>query len=110
MYEVCIESLLQLFLQSGVLLFQLFYTEPGTYDFMNENSYILDLVSISTSGISLVYGLSSLKINVTQIEPKPLDKIVLMFRSSVDIIARYGNFQFFSVSSFSVSNKKYIVI
>ncbi len=83
---------MQLVLQSGVLFFQLFYTEPGTYDYMNENSYILDLVSISTSGISLVYGLSSFKINVIRNEPKPLDKIVLMIRSSVDIIARYGHF------------------
>ena len=92
MYEVCLESTLQLFLQSGVLLFQLFYTEPGTYEFQKEKSYVLDLVSIGTSAISLLYGLSSFKINVTQIEPKALDKIVLMFRSSVDIIARYGNF------------------
>ena len=88
MYEVCIESTLQLFLQSGVLLFQLFYTEPGSYDFMNEKSYVMDLVSITTSITTMLYGLASFKINVTQIEPKPLDKIVLMIRSSVDIIAR----------------------
>ncbi len=92
MYEVCLESTLQLFLQSGVLLFQLFYTEPETYEFQKEKSYVLDLVSITTSVMSILYGLSSFKINVTQIEPKSLDKIVLMFRSSVDIIARYGSF------------------
>ena len=97
MYEVCLESTLQLFLQSGVLLFQLFYTEPGTYEFQKEKSYVLDLVSITTSVMSILYGLSSFKINVTQAKPNFSDKLVLMIRSSFDIIPRLNLFNLFII-------------
>ena len=90
MYEVCVESTMQLFLQSGILLFKVFYTEPATHDFMVKSSYVLDIVSITTSGTTMLWGLSSYKINVTQTEPKLSDKFILMFRSYVDIMARYG--------------------
>ena len=88
LYEVCVESTLQLFLQSGIILFKIFLTTPGTYEFMDDSSYYLDIISITTSTFTIIWGLSSYKINVTQIEPKILDKLVLMVRSSVDIIAR----------------------
>ena len=88
MYEVCVESTMQLFLQSGILLFKVYYTEPATHDFMDESSYGWDIVSITTSGTTMLWGLSSFKINVTQAEPKLSHKFILMFRSYVDIIAR----------------------
>ena len=82
------EAILQFFLQTGVLLYKLFYTAPSEFEFMKEDDYTMELVSITTSFISILWGLSSFKINVTQTEPKFLDKLVLMVRSSVDIIAR----------------------
>ena len=88
MYEVCVESTMQLLLQFGILSFKLFLTEAGSYDFLDDSSYFVDIISIVTSILSILWGLSSFKINVTQIEPKILDKFVLMVRSSVDIIAR----------------------
>ena len=92
MYEVCIESTMQLFLQTGILLFNVFLTTPGTYEFQDDSSYILDIISITTSISSLLWGLSSFKINVTQKEQSNYDKFVLMVRSSVDIIGRYDHF------------------
>ena len=92
MYEVCIESTMQLFLQTGIVLFKVFLTTPGTYEFLDDSSYYLDIISITTSIFSLLWGLSSFKINVTQKEQRIFDKFVLMVRSSVDIIARYDHF------------------
>ncbi len=87
-YEVCVESTMQLFLQSGILLFKVYYTEPAKHDFMDESSYVLTIFSITTSGTTMLWGLSSYKINVTQAEPKLSDKFILMLRSYMDIIAR----------------------
>ena len=88
LYEVCVESTLQLFLQFGIILFKIFLTFPGSYEFLDESSYYLDIISITTSTFAIIWGLSSYKINVTQTEQKICDKFVLMVRSSVDIIAR----------------------
>ncbi len=41
-----------------------------------------------TSTFTIIWGISSYKINVTQTEQKICDKFVLMVRSSVDIVAR----------------------
>ena len=79
---------MQLFLQYGILSFKIFLTEAGSYDFLDDSSYIIDIMSITTSTLSILWGLSSFKINVTQIEQKILDKLFLMIRSYVDIIAR----------------------
>ena len=88
MYEICIESTLQFFLQTGVLLYKNFYSSPSEFDFMKSNDHTVEIVSISTSFLSIMWGLSSLKINVTQAKPNFSDKLVLMIRSSFDIIPR----------------------
>ncbi len=87
-YEISIESTLQIILQTGVLLFQLFSIEPLSYDFLDEKGYTTDIISITTSFVSIMWGLSSYKINVSMKEPKIFDKVILMVRSSVEIIAR----------------------
>ena len=92
MYEVCIESTMQLFLQTGILLFKVFLTTPGTYEFQDDSSYNWDIISITTSMSSLLWGLSSFTINVIQKEQSNNDKFVLMVSSSLDIIARYAHF------------------
>ncbi len=96
-YEISIEATFQFFLQSGVLLYEMFYTNPSEFDFMLRKDHTLEIVSIFTSFLSIMWGLSSFKINVTQAEPKFLDKLVLMLRSSVDIIARLNSFKLYII-------------
>ena len=108
MYEISTEATLQFFLQSGVLLYKLFYTAPSQFEFMKEDDYTVELVSITTSFISILWGLSSYKINVTQREPKFLDKLVLMVRSSVDIIAR-SDLLFYCIKMFKNFNNLFFL-
>ncbi len=91
MYEICIESTMQIILQTGVFLFQLFSSDPMSIDILDKKDHTTEIISITTSFISILWGLSSYKINVIQTEPKFLDKFLLMVRSSVDIIARSDN-------------------
>ena len=83
---------MQIILQTGVFSFQLFSSDPMSIDFMLNKDYTIEIISITTSLISILWGLSSYKINVSQTEPKFFDKFVLMVRNSVDIIARSGLF------------------
>ena len=69
-------------------MFQLYSSEPLSIDYSEQKDYTLEIRSITTSYLSILWGLSSYKINVSQREPKLLDKFVLMVRSSVDITVR----------------------
>ena len=69
---------MQIILQTGILLFQLFSSDPMSLDFMANKDYTIEIISITTSLISILWGLSSYKINVSQKEPKFFDKLVLI--------------------------------
>ena len=88
MYEISIEATLQIILQTAILLFKLFNNEPSTLEFLHDQDYTMQIISITTSFVSILYGLCSYKINVIQQEQKLKDKFVLMIRNSADIIAR----------------------
>ena len=82
------ESSLQFLLQSGILLFKLYSTEPFKVDQINVEDNTKEVISIATSFLAIIFGFSGFKTNIIQKEPKLLHKLRLTIRSTVDVIPR----------------------
>ncbi len=82
------ESPLQFLLQSGVILFKLFSSEPYKVDQIDIEDHTMEVLSITTSFLTIIFGFSAFKTNMIQKEPKFLHKLKLAIRSTVDVIPR----------------------